>query len=169
MTVSLYDVAVPTYVRMLNNLSALLDKGEAHAGADVEALLETRLHEDMFPLKRQVQMASDSAKGGAARMAGVEPPKFEDTETTIAELKERIAKTIDFVESVDREAFDAGADKRIELKLPSRTLAWKGQDFLLQFSLPNFMVHVTTAYAILRHKGVPVGKQDYLAGMTMLD
>lgn len=171
MSLSLSEIAVPTYLRMLNNLSALLDKAEAHAnenGIDLQEIVDARLAPDMGNLARQVQFASDLAKGGAARLAGVEPPSFPDTETTLPELRERIARTIAFVEGVDRAAIDAGADRRVELKTPNRTLAWRGQDFLLDFSLPNFLFHCTTAYALLRMKGVPLSKPDYLAGMRLI-
>lgn len=170
MALSLFDASIPGYLRMLKNLSAMLDKAEAHAaetGADLSSYVQARLAPDMGDLARQVQFASDSAKGGAARLAGMTPPSFPDTETTLPELKERIAKTIAFVESVKREDVDGQEARVIELTVPGRTLTFNGQDFLLGFSMPNFLFHVTTAYAVLRAKGVPLQKMDYLAGAAM--
>jgi uncharacterized protein len=167
MALSLYDVSIPAYLHMLKNLAAVLDKAEAHAretGADVGGYLEARLAPDMHPFTRQIQMASDAAKGGAARLAGVAPPSFPDTETTWPELKARLAKTIAFVEGVKREQVDGREDATIELPLPGRTMTFTARDFLLQFSLPNFFFHVVTAYGLLRKEGAPLGKMDYLAG-----
>jgi uncharacterized protein len=167
MAVSLYDASVPSYLRMLRNLEALLAKGEAHAketGADQQLFLAARLAPDMAPLTRQVQMASDAAKGGAARLAGVAPPSMPDTETTWADLKARIAKTIAFVESIKPEQMEGDDERTIELPTPSRTLTFTAKEFLFQFSLPNFHFHVVTAYGLLRAAGVPLGKMDYLAG-----
>jgi hypothetical protein len=166
-SLSLYDAAIPGYLRMLRNLSAMLDKAEAHAtanGRDLSTYVEARLIEDMRPLSAQIQMASDAAKGGAARLAGLTPPSFEDTETTFAELKERIAKTIAFVESVDRKDIDGQEERVIEMKFPTGSWTFSGRDFLFNFSLPNFLFHVVTAYGLLRAQGVPVGKMDYLVG-----
>jgi len=167
MSLSLYDAAIPGYLRMLRNLAAMLDKAQAHAaaqGLELSTLAEARLAPDMYPLARQVQMASDAAKGGAARLAGAEPPSFPDTETTFPELRDRIAKTIAFVESIRREQLDGAEDRTIELKFPNRTMTFTGPDFLFQFSLPNFLFHVVTAYGVLRSQGVPLGKMDFLAG-----
>ena len=167
MSLSFYEASVPVYRRMLSNLSALLDKAEAHAGTNGVALstfAEARLAEDMRPLTAQVQMATDSAKGGAARLAGREPPSFADTETSFPELKDRIARTIAFLDTVKPEDLDGAGERTIELKFPQRTMTFSGRDFLLGFSIPNFLFHVTTAYAILRAQGVPLGKADYLAG-----
>ena len=167
MAISLYDASIPGFARMLKNLAALLDKGEAHAaetGADPATYVQARLAPDMGNLARQIQFASDAAKSGAARLAGQTPPSFPDTETTFAELKERVAKTIAFVESVKREDVDGQEARTIELKFPGRTLTFTGQDFLLGFCMPNFLFHVTTTYALLRHVGVPLQKMDYLAG-----
>lgn len=167
MTLSLYDASIPLYLRMLRNLSAMLDKAEAHAGEQDKPLsdyLEARLAPDMHPLTRQIQMASDGAKGGAARLAGLAPPAMEDTETTLPELKDRLARTIAFVESVQRDQVDGQEDRVIELKFPNRTMTFVARDFLVQFSLPNFLFHVVTAYGLLRGQGVPLGKLDYLAG-----
>lgn len=170
MAISLYDASIPAYVRMLKNLSALLDKGEAYAkekGVDLSTLVTARLAPDMADLARQIQYASDAAKGGAARLAGHEPPSFPDGDTTFAQMKDRIAKTIAFVETVDRGQVDGQEDRVIEIKLPGRTLTFNGADFLLGFSLPNFLFHVTTAYDLLRAQGVPLAKMDYLAGANM--
>ena len=167
MSLSLYDASIPGYVRMLRNLSAILAKAEAHAaasGTDLQTYVEARLTPDMHPLRGQIQLASDAAKGGAARLAGVSPPSFPDTETTWAELKERVEKTIAFLETIKREQVDGGEHRMVELPLPGRTLTFTAPDFLLQFSLPNFHFHVVTAYALLRAQGVPIGKVDYLAG-----
>jgi hypothetical protein len=164
---SLYDVSIPLYRNMLRNVQAMLDKAEAHArekGDDVAHYLETRLAEDMLPLSRQIQMISDAAKGGAARLAAATPPSMPDVETTWAELKERIAKTLAYVDSIKREDVDGGEDRTIELQFPGNTMKFTPRDFIFNFSIPNFLFHVTTAYGLLRHKGVPLGKMDFLAG-----
>lgn len=167
MSLSLYDASIPGYLRMLRNLAAMLVKAEAHAraqGADPDSLLEARLAPDMFPLTRQIQSVSDAAKGGAARLAGIEPPSFPDVETTLSELKERLAKTIAFLETIKPEQVNGREEATIELKLPTRTMTFTGRDFLLTFSLPNFLFHLVTAYGLMRSQGVPLGKLDYLAG-----
>ena len=170
MSVSLYDISIPTYRRGLQNLASFLDKAEAHAkaqGADLATYAEARLAPDMHPFTRQVQIASDTAKGGAARLAGVEAPKMEDVETTFPELKERIARTIAFLDTISKAQVDARHAAVIELPLPGRTMTFAAPDFLMQFSLANFLFHVTTAYALLRAQGVPLGKMDFLAGGQM--
>jgi hypothetical protein len=167
LALSLYDASIPVYLQMMRNLSAILDKAEAHAkanGDDLAAYLEARLAPDMMPLTRQIQTVSDAAKGGAARLAGVPAPSMPDVETTWAELKERLARTIDFVESIKRDQVEGDETRTIELPLPGRTMTFTARDFLFSFSLPNFFFHVTTAYGLLRSKGVPLGKMDYLAG-----
>ena len=167
MALSLYDASIPGYVLMLKNLAALLDKAEAHAkaaGVDPATYLEARITADMAPLTRQIQMASDAAKGGAARLARVDAPSMPDVETTIPELKQRIAKTIAFLETIKPEQVNGDEERTIELKLPNRTMTFTAKDFLFTFSMPNFLFHVTTAYGVLRNKGVPLGKMDYLAG-----
>lgn len=167
MALSLYDASIPVYLQMIGNLSAILDKAQAHAkanGAEVADYLQARLADDMHPLSRQIQMVSDAAKGGAARLAGVSPPSMPDTETTWAELKERLQKTIDFVSSIKREQVEGDENRTVELPLPGRTMTFTARDFLFSFSLPNFFFHVTTAYALLRQQGVPLGKMDFLAG-----
>jgi hypothetical protein len=167
LSLSLYDASIPVYLHMLRNLSAFLDKAEAHAtegNIALSTLAEAGLGHGMFPLARQIQLASDAAKGGAARLAGVESPGMPDTETTFPELKDRIAKTIAFVESIKRDQVDGQENREVVLKFPNRTMEFTGQSFLLTFSMPNFLFHVVTAYAILRSQGVPLGKMDYLAG-----
>ena len=165
MSVSLYSASAPVFIRMLKSLSHILDKAEADAPARKiapEVFLTARLAPDMFALTRQIQIATDHAKGAMARLSGREMPRFEDTESTFAELQARIAKTIAFVESVRPEEL-AGQDGRaITIKLPRETIDFVGEDYLLHFALPNFYFHLTAAYAIFRHLGVPVGKGDYL-------
>lgn len=166
MTISMYTASVPVFVRMLNNLSACFDKAEAHAAAkgyDPQVLVGCRLAPDMLPLARQVQIACDAAKFGAARLAGVEAPAMADTEQTVAELKDRIARTIAFVTSVPQAQIE-GSDAR-EVQVPMRgrdPLKLTGEAYLTNFVLPNFYFHVTTAYGLLRHNGVELGKGDYL-------
>ena len=168
MTISMYSASVPVFRNMLGNLSHFLDKAQAHAEArkfDPQVLVDDRLAPDMLPLRKQVQIACDAAKNGLARLSGVEAPKFEDNEATLAELKERIRKTLDFLDSVPRGKVDGCEDKDITFPAGrdvTRTL--KGEAYLLNVALPNLFFHVTTAYAILRHNGVELGKGDYLAG-----
>jgi uncharacterized protein len=165
MTISMYQASVPVMVRMLGNLSAILTKAEADAEArkiDPSVFLEARLAPDMLPLTRQIQIASDAAKGGAARLAGIDVPSFPDTETSFSELQARIKQTVDFMESLTPAQIDGSEVKTITLKFPGREVSFPGQVFLLSFTLPNFFFHVTTAYAILRHNGVTVGKMDFL-------
>jgi hypothetical protein len=168
---SMSSAAIPTFEITLGALSKLLDKAEAFCAAkkiDPGTLLGYRLAPDMFALSRQVQIACDLAKIGAARLAGVEPPKFEDTEKTIPELKERIGKTVAFVKSVDRKAIDSSADREIVLQLgPGKKGEMKGADYLNHFVLPNFYFHAATAYGLLRHAGLDIGKQDFLAGIPL--
>lgn len=165
MNISMYQASAPRFVNMLNNLAGILDKAAAHAEAkkiDPQVLLASRLYPDMYPLTRQVQIASDNAKGAVARLAGVEVPKYEDNETTFDELKARIAKTIAFVSSFRPAQIDGSEDRDIHLKLGPIEVDWKGMQYLLGFALPNFYFHVMTAYAILRHSGVELGKRDYI-------
>ena len=168
MALSMYQSSVPMLKRMLGSLSTLLTKAAAHAEAkkiDPAVLVGARLFPDMFALARQVQIATDQAKGCAARLAGVEVPKYEDTETTFAELQARLAKTIAFLDSLTPAQIDGSEDKDIHLKLRTREVTFKGQPYLLTFVYPNFFFHVTTAYDILRHNGVEVGKMDFLGGV----
>ena len=165
MTISMYQASAPRFVNTLKNLSAILDKAQAHAEArkiQPSVLLGCRLYPDMFPMKRQVQVACDTAKGAMARLAGVEVPKHEDTEETFAELKARIEKTLAFVETIKAAQVDGGEDRNIHIKLGSREVDWKGMQYLLGYALPNFYFHVVTAYDILRHNGVELAKRDYI-------
>ena len=168
MTISIYDISIPVLTRGLTNLSSILDKAAAHAAAkkfDPAALAQARLFPDMFPLTRQVQITCDTAKGAAARLAGIDIPKHEDTETTLDELKQRIAKTLDFVKSVKPEQMKGAESKTIELKFPNRTITFTGLSYLVDFVLPNFFFHESMTYALLRSGGVEVGKMDYLGSV----
>src|SRR5688572_13532870 len=165
MTISMYQARAPRLTNALKNLAAILDKAAARAEAnkiDPAVLLASRLYPDLLPLLRQVQISSDNAKGAVARLAGVEVPKYEDTEETIADLQQRLAKTIDFVSSFKPAQIDGSEDKDITLKLGPREVTWKGMQYLLGFALPNFYFHVVTAYDILRHNGVEIGKRDFI-------
>ena len=165
MIISMYQASAPRFANMLTNLSAILDKAQAHVEAkklDAAALTQARLFPDMFPLVRQVQIACDTAKGAVARLAGLEIPKHEDTEQTFAELKARIAKTLAFVESAKPAQIDGTEEKEITLKMRGQDVKYKGQQYLLGQAYPNFYFHVTTAYNILRHNGVELGKRDYV-------
>jgi hypothetical protein len=168
MTISMSSASIPVFKSMLSNLSHFLDKAQAYAEAkkfDPLVLTQYRLAPDMLPFSRQVLIACDGPKNGVARISGVEAPKFEDKETTLAELKERIQKTLDYLASVPPEKLDGTEDKEITFPVgrdASRTM--KGEAYLLHWVLPNFFFHVTTAYAILRHNGVELGKTDYLVG-----
>jgi hypothetical protein len=168
MTISMYQASVPAFERTLKALDAILDKAAANADErkiDPAVLTSARLAPDMHPLNRQVHLLSDTAKGACARLAGVPVPGFADTETTFPELKARIAKTRDFIASLRPEQIDGSEAREITLKAGAQELKFTGQDYLVEFALPNFYFHVTTAYAILRHNGVPVGKLDYLGGI----
>jgi hypothetical protein len=165
MTLSMHQASTPMFVRQLTALTAILKTAATFAEArkiDPSVLLNARLAPDQFPLVRQVQIATDGAKGGIARLAGLEAPVFPDDETTFEQLEARIAKTIAFVQSVTPDQVDGSEARPIEIKLRSGALNFTGQDFLLHFVIPNFFFHVTTAYAILRHNGVEIGKRDYL-------
>jgi len=165
MTISMYDVAVGTFTRVLNNLSAVLAKGAAHAEArkiEPSVLLNCRLYPDMFPLTRQVQIASDGAKGCVARLAGVEPPSFADNESSFAELELRIRKTLDYVQSFKPEQINGSEKRAITLKLRNGEMNFEGMPYLLDFVLPNLYFHASTSYNILRHNGVELGKMDFL-------
>jgi hypothetical protein len=165
------NAAIPVFEISLNALSALLDKAEAYAEAkkiDPTALLNARLFPDMFALTRQVQSACDQAKNGGARLAGTEPPRYEDNEKTIAELKARIAKTVAFVKTLDAKKIDESAGHEITFPLgPTNKGHMKGADYLNHFVLPNFYFHLTTAYDILRHSGVEIGKRDFFGAIPM--
>jgi hypothetical protein len=167
MPFSMYDASIPTMIRMLQNLSSILAKAAAQAKdgkAELSTLLEARLAPDMYPFTRQIQITSDTAKGCAARLAGLEPPSYPDTETTFPELQARIAKTIEYLQSVKPEQVAGSENRTITLKFPNRTLEFTGCEYLTGFVLPNFYFHLTTAYDLLRHKGIQIGKMDYLGG-----
>lgn len=165
MSLSMYAASVPVFVRTLGSLSAILKKAEesaAQRGFDPAVLVSARLAPDMLPLAKQVQIASDSAKGCAARLAGMEPPAMADTETTIAELIARADKTVAFLNTLPASQIDGSEGREIILKMRGNEVKFQGQPFLLHFALPNFFFHVTTAYAILRHNGVGLSKSDFL-------
>jgi len=165
MSLTMYQASIPVFVRMLGNLSAILDKAAAHAETkkiDPAIFVNARLAPDMFPLSRQVQIATDMVKGCAARLAGIEVPSYENNETTFADLQERITKTVAFLQSVSASQIDGSEDRKITLKFGSKELNFLGQAYLLDFVLPNFHFHLTTTYAILRHNGVEIGKKDYV-------
>jgi hypothetical protein len=170
MPFSMSQASVPVFEIGLNALSAVLDKAAAYAAAkkiDAAVLLNWRLAPDMFAFSRQVQVACDQAKNGSARLAGVEPPAFADNETTIDQLKERIAKTVAFVKSLDAKAIDASADREITFPLGQAKGQMKGSDYLDHFMLPNFYFHLAAAYSIARHCGVDVGKRDFLGAIPI--
>jgi uncharacterized protein len=165
MTISMYQASVPSLIRSLNNLAAILEKGAAHAEAkkiDPAVLIGSRLYPDMFSLGRQVQIASDIARRGAARLAGLEAPKIEDNETTFPELIARLQKTTSYLETLTPNLIDGTEEKSISLPVGKDTMTFEGMSYLLYFILPNVYFHVTTAYNILRHSGVEVGKIDFL-------
>ena len=165
MKISMYQASVPTFILMLNNLSAILEKAAAHAEAkkiDPAVLINSRLYPDMYPLSRQVQIATDNAKGSVARLAGLEPPKYEDTESTFSELIGRIRKTTEYLGTFRPEQLDGSEEKTVVLKLRNSSRTFVGLPYLLNYVLPTVYFHITTAYGILRHNGVEIGKQDYL-------
>ncbi len=168
MTISMSSASLPVFKTMLSNLSHILEKAQAHAEArkfDPAALLQFRLAPDMLPFTRQVLIACDNAKNGTARLSGVEAPKFDDSETTFAELKTRIQKTLDYLATVPPESVDGTEDKEITFPVGREsTRTMKGEAYLKHWVLPNFFFHITTAYVILRHNGVELGKSDYLVG-----
>ena len=165
MTISMHQASVPRFVNILGNLSNILDKAQTHVDAkklDMATLTAYRLFPDMLPMTTQVQIACDTAKGVVARLAGMEIPVYEDSEKTLAELKTRIAKTITFLQTVTPGQIDGTEDKEIVTKRGDKETRYKGMQFLLGHAVPNFYFHVTTAYNILRHNGVEIGKRDYL-------
>lgn len=168
MPFGMYQASVPALVNMLNNLHAILAKAEAFAAEykiEPSVLLNWRLAPDMFPLTRQVQIASDIAKGGAARLAGREVPSYADDEASFAELKARIEKTIKFIESIPPKEIDGSEDRDIALKVGGQEMRFKGAPYLGHFVLPNLYFHATTAYAILRRCGLEIGKRDFLGAI----
>ena len=165
MSLSMYQASVPVFERTLGALDKILDKAAAYAEErkiDPAVLLNARLYPDMFPLTRQVQMVTDHAKGAPARLAGVAVPSFEDNEKTFPELKARIGKTLSFIGTFKPGQIDGSEGRDISLKAGPRELTFKGQEYLLFFALPNFYFHATTAFGILRHNGVQIGKLDFL-------
>jgi hypothetical protein len=168
MKITVPAVTTEMFANSLTNLSALLEKGLAHASArkfDPAVLLNARLAPDMFPLSRQVQIACDLAKNSVARLAALEPPRFEDNEKTIEELRARIARTIDYLKGIPASAFEGAEDRDLKVPAgPDRFLDFKGLDFVQRWAIPNVFFHITTAYAILRHNGVEIGKRDFLGG-----
>jgi len=165
MTISMYQASVPVFTRALRNLRAVLQKGEAFAnerGFAPEVLLQTRLIADMLPLARQIQIATDMAKNGACRLAGIDPPKFEDDETTFAQMYARIDRAIAVIEGVDAGSIDGSEARPITLQMRTGEMKFTGQDYLLDFVVPNLFFHATTSYAILREAGVQIGKTDFI-------
>jgi uncharacterized protein len=168
MAISMYQASVPAFLQILNSLSTILGNAEAYAAErkiDPAVMLGYRLAPDMFALTRQVQIAADQAKGCCARLAGVEAPKYADDEATFAELRARIARTIEFVQGFKPADIDGSEERDITIAAGSRELRFKGQQYLVHFVLPNFYFHAATAYDILRHIGVPIGKRDFLGAM----
>ena len=168
MSISVYEISIPALSRGLSNLSAILDKAAAHAAAkkyDSVVLLQLRLYPDMHPLVRQVQIACDTAKGAAARLAAVDVPKHEDTEATLDELKQRIAKTADFLKTVTKAQVDSAEGRTIEIKFPSGAWKFTALSYLTDFVLPNFYFHESMVYALLRKSGVEIGKMDFLGAI----
>ena len=165
MKAPMHALSVDVFTHALGNLSWVLEKGATNAAQrkfDPNVLLAARLAPDMLPLTRQVQIACDLAKNSVARLAGQEPPRFEDTETSIEQLRTRIARTVDFLRSVPASSFEGAETRDIKVPAGERTLEFKGLDFLQRWALPNVFFHVTTAYDILRHNGVDLGKRDFL-------
>lgn len=165
MSMSMYEASIPAFIHTLGTLKTILQKGQAHAEArkfDPTVLVSSRLFPDMFALARQVQIASDVAKGAAARLAGVEPPKFEDIETSFPELIARIDKTVDYLKGFKPSQIDGTEERTITITIPRATLTFTGVKFLRHWALPNLFFHVVTTYNLLRHNGVEIGKADYL-------
>ena len=168
MKISMYQASAPRFAHTLRNLSAILDKAQAYAEAkklEPSVLGGQRLIADMFPLARQVQVACDTAKGAVARLAGVEIPQHADTEQTLPELKARIAKVLDFIESVPAAKIDGSDEREVVMKMRGQDMKFQGFQYLAGHALPNFYFHVTTAYNILRSNGVEIGKRDYIGSL----
>ena len=168
MTISVYDISIPALRRGLTNLSTILDKAAAHAAArkyDSATLMHLRLFPDMHPLSRQVQIACDTAKGATGRLAGIEIPKHEDTESTLDELKQRIAKTLDFLNTATADQVNAPETRTIEIKFPNGAWKFTALAYVTEFVLPNFYFHESMVYALLRKSGVEIGKTDYLGAI----
>jgi len=171
MSISMSDASLPLFEKVLTSLSNLLAKAEAHAQThriEPGALLQARLFPDMFPLNTQIQFSCDFAKGAAARLSGVEVPRFADDEQTFARLQDRIARTLALIRSADRAAIDGSQDRVIAFNFAGQPLRFKGQAYLMGFAIPSLLFHVSTAYAILRQSGVPIGKADFLGPLDLL-
>jgi hypothetical protein len=169
MALSMYQASIPVFLRGFSNLSAILKKAETHAAEkkiDPAVFTAGRLAPDMYPLTRQVQIATDMAKGCAARLAGIEIPSYADGETTFADLQARIAKTVSFLQGIRPDQIDGTEQKQVTIKVRDREFNLAGQPYLLNFVLPNFYFHLTTAYGILRHHGVELGKPDFIGGLS---
>lgn len=165
MTLTLYEVSMPHFVRMLCNLSAILDKAAAHAKANgiaEDELLDSRLAPDMYPLREQIRIAADMARSCAARLSGIPTPQYENKENKFADFQLRIEKTIDFLNGIQAEIVNAKLDELIVITMPDKKVRYTGRSFILDNILPHFYFHVTTAYTILRQQGVPLGKKDYI-------
>jgi hypothetical protein len=165
MSISMYAASIPVFRQVLGSLTELLNKAETHATSrniDPNAILQARLFPDMFPLTRQIMIATDFAKGASARLAGIEVPKYEDVEQSFQELRARIAKTLAFIDTITPAQIDGSEERDITTSAGPHTRSFKGQAYLLHYALPQFFFHATTAYAILRHNGVEVGKKDFM-------
>ena len=168
MSFSMYQASVPAYAQMLKTLSHILKRAEEHCEAkkiDPSVLVNARLYPDMAPLSRQIQIATDQVKGGLSRLTGSEPPSWPDEEKTFTDLHARVKKAQDFLAGVKKEQLDGAEDRDVTLKIGGNDMTFKGAQFLVNFSLPNFYFHVTTAYDILRHNGVEIGKRDFIGGI----
>jgi len=167
MAISIYDLTVPVFTKLIPALQGVLKKAEADAEArkiDPQVFLQARLAPDMFDFTRQVQICTDQVKGGLSRLAGAEVPSWEDNEASFADLQARLDKTLAYAKTFKPEQFEGAETRAVELKFPQATFSFTGQDYLVQFVLPNFYFHMTAAYAILRHNGVQIGKRDFLGG-----
>lgn len=167
MAISMYEASAPVFTRMIGNLRNMLVKADAHAkarGYEVDVLVESRLAPDMFPLRRQLQIASDAAKGSMARLAGLDVPSWDDTETTMAQLIERLDRTLEYLAGFSPEQVDGSEERQVVVKTRMRELRFTGLQYLQGFAIPNLYFHVATSYNILRHNGVELGKMDFLGG-----
>lgn len=165
MSLTMYQASIPSFIRMLENMSNILDKAAAYTESkniDPSVLIQSRLAPDMYPLNRQIQIATDMVKGCAARLASIDVPRYVDNEATFAELQARIAKTIDFLTRVSADQINGSEEKTVTLKLRGKEISFLGQPYLFHFVIPNFYFHITAAYAILRHNGVEIGKMDFI-------
>ena len=170
MAISIYDVSVPVFVKTLSNMKTVLEKAKAHAldhKIEESALVNARLYPDMFPLSRQVQIATDMARGCGARLSGAEPPSYEDKEQSFDDLIARIARTVDYLQGLDRAAFEGAATREITRPIGGKPHTFTGINYLLQFATPNVYFHAATAYDILRWKGAPIGKRDFMGRLRL--